>query len=80
MTCNNLYSIFSRLALSLDHLFYQNYCKGDQVTKPIVKIGMLHTNYCSMSFKVTVVLSRMISKLLVTPAYLHTASDWPHTF
>ena len=28
---------FSRLALSLGHLLYQNYYKGGQATKPIVK-------------------------------------------
>ena len=48
------------------------------MTKPIAKKYAI--NYC-MSFKELKVTSwpQVISKLLVAPACLHVASDWPHT-
>ena len=53
------------------------------MTKPIVKISykLLYViqGVKNIFDKVTS-WSQLISKLLVAPAYLHAASDWPRTF
>ena len=76
-----VYSIFSQVVLSLGHLYCQN-CKDGQVTKPIiVKVcyKLLYVAH-SRSFDKVTSWPQLISRLLVTPACLHAASDWPHTF
>ena len=62
---------------------YQHYYKGGQVTKPIVKIcyKLLYVILGVKSiFDKVASWPQLISKLLVTSACLHAASDWPHTF
>ena len=52
------------------------------MTKPTVK-NMYAISYCIiMLFKEKYFSSwpQLISKLLVAPAWLHAASDWPRTF
>ena len=71
------------IGLSLGHLLYQNYYKGGQVTKLIVKIcyKLLYViqGVKSIFDKVTS-WPQLMRKLLVAPACLHAASDWPRTF
>ena len=54
------------------------------MTKPIVKMcyKLLHVIQGVKSILIKRLTSwpQLISKLLVAPAYLHVASDWPRTF
>ena len=62
---------------------FQNYYKGGQVTKPIVKIcyKLLYVILGVKSiFDEVPSWPQLISKLLVVSACLHAASDWPRTF
>ena len=62
---------------------YQNYYKGGQVTKPIVKIcyKLLYIIQGVKSiFDKVASWPQLMSYLLVAPVCLHVVSDWPRAF